>query len=119
MVTIPKKYFHDRLILLLLSVNVFLTFLASIWVLFKLDSGRSAGYIVQYRSSLGISALKTGDAGELVAFIGFALLVLAIHFVLSMRVYPIKREVSIVILMLGGLLLLGSIIVSNALLVLR
>lgn len=117
--TIPKKYFHDRLILLLLSVNVFLAFLASVWVLFKLDSGRSAGYIVQYRSSLGISALKTGDAGELVAFIGFAVMVLIIHFVLSVRAYAIRREVSLVILALGILLLATSIIVSNALLVLR
>ena len=117
--TIPKKYFHDRLILLLLSINVFLAFLASVWVLFKLDSGRSAGYIVQYRSSLGISSLKTGNSGELIAFIGFAVLVLVIHTLLSMRAYPIKREVSVVILALGVLLLLLSIIVSNALLVLR
>jgi hypothetical protein len=117
--TIPKKYLHDRLILLLLSINVFLAFLASIWVLFKLDSGRSAGYIVEYRSSLGISALKTGDSGELIAFIGFAILVLAVHFILSVRAYAIKREVSVIILALGILLLLMSMIVSNALLVLR
>ncbi len=117
--TIPRKYFHDRLILLLLSINVFLAFLASVWVLFKLDSGRSAGYIVQYRSSLGISALKTGNAGELIAFIGFAFMVLLIHFVLSIRIYPIKREVSVIVLALGILLLLLSVIVSNALLVLR
>lgn len=117
--TIPKKYFHDRLILLLLSINVFMAFLAAVWVLFKLDSGRSAGYIVQYRSSLGISALKTGTAGELIAFIGFAVMVLVIHTVLSMRAYPIKREVSVIILALGILLLVMSMIVSNALLVLR
>lgn len=119
MVTIPKKYFHDRLILLLLSINVFLAFMAMVWVIFKLDGGRSAGYIVQYRSSLGISALKTGAASELVAFIGFALMILIVHVVLSMRTYTIKREVSVIILGLGILLLIMSIIVSNALLVLR
>lgn len=117
--TIPKKYFHDRLILLLLSINVFMAFLSSIWVLFKLDNGRSAGYIVQYRSNLGISALKTGDSGELIAFIAFAAMVLVIHFILSIRAYTIKREVSVVILSLGILLLVMSMIVSNALLVLR
>ena len=117
--TIPKNYFHDRLILLLLSINVFLTFLASVWVLFKLDSGRSAGYIVQYRSSLGISALKTGDSTELIAFIVFALLVLVVHFVLSIRIYAIRRQVSVIVLALGILLLVTSFIVSNALLVLR
>ncbi len=119
MVTIPKKYFHDRLILLLLSINVFMAFLASVWILFKLDSGRSAGYIVQYRSSLGISSFKMGDAGELIAFMVFAVMVLAVHVVLSIRVYPIKREVSVVVLSLGVLLLVMSMIVSNALLDLR
>ncbi len=119
MVTVPKKYFHDRLILLLLSINVFMAFLASVWVLFKLDSGRSAGYIVQYRSSLGISALKTGDASQLIAFIGFALLVVLLHTILSIRTYEIRREVAVVVLVLGILLLITSLIVSNALLTLR
>jgi hypothetical protein len=117
--TIPKKYLQDRLILLLLSFNIFLAALTSIWVLFKLDPGRSAGYIVQYRAPLGISALKTGGAGELAAFIGFAILVLALHTILSIKTYPIRREVSVVILIFGVLLLLMAWIVSNALLSLR
>jgi hypothetical protein len=107
------------LVLLLLSVNIFLAVLTSLWVLFKLDAGRSAGYIVQYRASLGISALKTGNASDLIAFIGFALLVLVLHALLSIKAYPIRREVSIFILCLGALLLLLALIVSNALLTLR
>lgn len=116
---IPKKFFHDRLILLLISINVFMTFLVSVWVLFQLDAGRSASYIVQYRSSLGISPLKQGDVTEIISFILFAIMVLAIHLVLSIRAYPIKREVSVVILALGILLLVMALIVSNALLTLR
>lgn len=116
---VPKKYLHDRLILLLVSILGFLTVASSIWVLFKLDGGRSADYIVQYRANLGISALKTGDVSEIVAFILFAFLVLAVHVVLSIKVYPIRREVSVLILTLGILLLLLGAIVSNALLVLR
>lgn len=117
--TIPKKYFQDRFILLLLSFNVFFAALTCVWVIFKLDPGRSAGYIVQYRAPLGISALKTGGAGELAAFIGFAILVLAIHIILSLKTYPIRREVSVVILLFGVLLLAMAWIVSNALLSLR
>ncbi len=117
--TIPKRYLQDRLVLLLLSVNAFLAVLTSIWVIFKLDPGRSVGYIVQYRAALGISALKTGGMGDIIAFIGFAILVLAMHVILSIKAYPIRREVSIIILMLGILLLLVALIVSNALLVLR
>lgn len=117
--TIPKKYLQDRLILLLLSINVFLAVVTSVWVLFKLDPGRSAGYIVQYRASLGISALKTGGATELAAFIGFAVLVLVLHTVLSIKAYNIRREASVVMLMFGVLLLTMAWIVSNALLTLR
>lgn len=117
--TIPKKYLHDRLILLLLSINSFLAILTSLWVLFKLDSGRSAGYIVQYRASLGISALKTGEAGELIAFIGFAAIILIVSAVMSVKAYSIRREVSVVVLCFGALLLLLAMIVSNALLTLR
>lgn len=117
--TIPRKYFHDRLILLLLSIDGFFAFLASVWVLFKLDSGRSAGYIVQYRSSLGINALKTGSSSELIAFIGFAVLAFVIGVVLSVRTYVIRREVALAVLSLTALLLILSLIVSNALLALR
>lgn len=117
--TIPRKYLHDRLILLLLSINTFLAILTSLWILLKLDAGRSAGYIVQYRASLGIGALKTGDASDLVAFIGFCFLVLILHVFLSIKAYVIRREVSVIILSFGILLLLLALIVSNALLVLR
>jgi hypothetical protein len=116
---IPKKYLQDRLILLLLSINVFLAALTSVWVLFKLDPGRSASYIVEYRPSLGISKFITGSASDLAAFIGFAVLVLVVHTILSIKVYPIRREVALVILMFGVLLLLMAWIVSNALLGLR
>ena len=92
---------------------------ASIFMLLRLSTNHGNGYIVQYRSNLGIDAFKTGSVGELLSFIGFALLVLAIHFVLSMRAYRIHRQLAVTILGLGVLLLLLTIIVSNALLVLR
>jgi hypothetical protein len=117
--TIPAKYFHDRLILLLLSTNVFLALFASLFVLLKLSSNHGNGYIVQYRSPLGISAFKTGSVTELLSFIGFALLVLAVHIGLSLRTYRIHRQLSVTVLSLGILLLVLTIIVSNALLVLR
>lgn len=115
----PKKYFHDHLVLLLLSIDTFLAFLASIFVLLRLSAGHGNGYIVQFRSNLGINAFKTGSVTELLSFIGFALLVLVVHTILSMRAYHIHRQLAITILGLGVLLLVLTIIVSNALLVLR
>lgn len=115
----PKKYFHDHLVLLLLSINAFLAVAGSIFILLRLSTSRGTGYIVQYRASLGINAFKTGRVIDLLSFTVFAILVLAVHTVLSHRAYNIHRQLAITILSLGILLLVLTIIISNALLVLR
>lgn len=114
-----KKYFHDHFILLLLSVNAFLAVAGSIFILLRLSTSHGTGYIVQYRASLGINAFKTGQVIDILGFIVFAILALAIHTALSLRAYHIHRQLAITILSLGILLLVLAIIVSNALLVLR
>jgi hypothetical protein len=93
--------------------------LASLLILLRLDSGHSEGYIVQYRTNLGIAAYKAGGVMELVSFIFFLVVVLVINTVMSMRVYDVRRQYSITILSLGTLLLALAFIVSNALLILR
>jgi hypothetical protein len=117
--TSTLKYFHDRMVMLLFSTNVFLALAASLFVLLRLSSNHGTGYIVQYRSNLGIDAFKTGNLAGLLSFVVFDLLVAAVHVLLSLRVYNINRHLSTIILGLGILLLILSIIVSNALLVLR
>ncbi len=115
----PKKYFHDHLVLLLLSINAFLATAGGIFILVRLSTSHGNGYIVQYRSSLGINAFQTGNVFDLLSFVVFAGIVLGIHAVLSMRAYRVNRQVAIAILSLGILLLLLTLIISNALLVLR
>lgn len=116
---IPKNYFHDRLVLLIISINTFLALLGSVLVLFRLDTGGSDVYIVQYRANLGLSAFKRGGAEPLLSFVIFGLLVLIIHTILSIRVYQVRRAAALAILVMATLLLCLSIIVSNALLILR
>ncbi len=116
---VPKKYFHDRLILFLLSINGFFTLLTSILILLRLDSNSTDSYLVQYRSDLGIGGYQYQSNG--VAFftiIIFAVTVFVMNAVLSMRIYDEKRDFSVAILSLGTLLVLLTLIVSNALLVL-
>jgi hypothetical protein len=115
----PKKYFHDHLVLLLLSVNVFLALAGCLFIALRLSTSQGTGYIVQYRASAGISAFKTGSVVDILSLMVFALLVLAVHIMLSLGAYKIHRQLAIVILSLGVLLLTLTIIVSNALLVLR
>jgi hypothetical protein len=116
---IPKKYIHDHLVLLLLSVNGFLALLTAILMAVRLSTSHSNGYIVQYRSTIGINDFKTGSLIDLLSFIAFAALVVGVHTTLSVRAYRIHRQVAIAILALGTLLLILGMIISNALLVLR
>lgn len=116
---IPKNYFHDRLVLLLLTVNTFLTGLMSVLILLRLDSSRAESYIVQYRSNLGVDAFQSGGSSTFLSFILFGVLILVLHTVLSMRVYSSHRQLSLLLLALGLLLIVMALFVSNALLVQR
>lgn len=115
---LPKKYLHDRLILLLLTCNTFLVLLNAVLILLRLDSG-SGSYIVQYRANLGLSGYVAGDSTTLYSFVLFGFIVLVFQVLLSIRAYQFKRQFALTILYLSALLLVLSIIVSNALLALR
>ncbi|HKU19231.1 MAG TPA: hypothetical protein VJP80_08290 [Candidatus Saccharimonadales bacterium] len=120
MMPIPKKYLHDKLILLLVSGNIFLAFISAILIFLRLNVGQGGdGYIVEYRSNLGISAFKTGSLTSILSFAVFAVVVVVIAIGLSIRTYRIRRELALAVLGTGVLLLILSTIVSNALMVLH
>jgi hypothetical protein len=115
----PKKYFHDHFVLLLLSINAFLAVAGSVLILVRLSTTEGNGYLVSYRPSIGISVFNQGTVVDILSFAAFALLVLVINTFLSLKAYAIHRQLAIAILSLGVLLLVLTIIISNALLVLR
>jgi hypothetical protein len=118
MMPISKKYLHDKLILLLVSGNIFLAFLCAALVFLRLGQG-GEGYIIEYRSNLGISAFTRGDIAGILSFVLFAVVIVFMNIFLSVRTYQVRRELSIVVLSAGVLLLTVAIIVSNALLALH
>lgn len=116
---IPKKYLHDKLILLLISLNISMAFLCVALVLLRVGLGQGIdGYIVEYRSNLGLSAFSKGSIVPLLSFALFAPVTLIINIILSIKVYHVRRSLAIVLLALSLLLLVLAIVVSNALLVL-
>lgn len=117
---LSKTYLHDKLILLLVSANIFLGFISTILIFLRLNVGQGGdGYIIEYRSNLGISAFKTGSITTILSFAGFALLVMLISVMLSVRAYHVRRELALGVLGSGVLLLILTIIISNALMVLH
>lgn len=114
---IPKKYFHDRSVLLLLSINVFFAFYVAIKTLFGLDSGRATGYIIQYRGNVPqLSAYQNGTAIEIISFIVFVSFILIFNTILSMRVYTIRRHFAIAVLGMATVVISLALIVSDSLL---
>ena len=115
-----KKFFHDKLILSLLSINAFLAVICVLLVLLRFGAGGASNdYIVQFRANLGISSFKTGSLGSILSFAVFSVAVTAINAMLSFKVYPIRRQLSLAILALGSIIMILTLIVSNAILGLR
>lgn len=116
---IPKNYFQDRLVLLLISTNAFLAVFTSLLILFRVRGGNTEGLVGQYHANLGLSAFEPGSTGTYLSFVFFVFMVLVLHTLLSMRMYHRRKEYSIAILWMGLFLLLFALIVSNALSVLQ
>jgi hypothetical protein len=117
---IPKKYLHDKFILLLGSTNIFLAFFCTALILLRGGIGGQGadGYIVQYRANLGLSAFEKGSVIPILSFILFVMAITAINVLLSIKTYSLRRALSLSILALGALIMLLAVVVSNALLAL-
>ena len=114
---IPKHFFHDRIVLILLAVNTLLVLFVVLFILLKIDPSEGTSHIVQYRSNLGIARFKPGPLSEFRSFALFAALEYGFSWLLSIRLYVHRRHLSYVILSLTTFLLVVSAVVSNALLV--
>jgi len=113
-----KKYFQDKTILLLLVVNLFLAILQIVLILINLNNQAGNANLTQYRPNLGLSAFTYSSSNlTYIGFIVFAIAVLALHTRLSVRMFAIRRHLSVMILALGTVLLLFSLRAGYALVV--
>jgi len=110
-----KKYFQDRPILFLNLVVVLGALINIIAVLLRVDTSRDVS-IVRYQAALGLSGYPKGSMTELYSFAVFAALIAIFAIFLSVRLYPQKRSLSILILCLTIITLLFNLIVSGAIL---
>lgn len=116
---LPKSYFHDKIVLALLSCLAFLLIATVISIVVRVATGDGTDYFVEYRSNVGISAFRTSGLADMLTFIWFSVFVALATVVLSIRTYHIKKQLAHVILLFGTLLVLLALIVSNSLLALR
>jgi hypothetical protein len=112
----PKRYSHDRTVLLLLSVNIFLAVLTAILVILSLTGSSDRVLTIEHRPALGLDANKVGTSLDMTSLVVFPLLIAAAHAVLSAKIYPLRRNLSVITLGMGTLLITLSGIVSYYLL---
>jgi hypothetical protein len=119
---VAKRFFNDHYILLLLTINIFLSLAVIAFIIFRLSGLHSTSYIVQCRNCsdpIAINKYLVGGISGMISFIVFSLVVLGINTTLSIKTYNIHRQLAIALLSLGILLQVLTFAVSNALLVLR
>ena len=114
----PKTYFHDRLILLILSINTFLAGALVLTALFALNDS-SLGFIREYRSNLGLDGYEAGGIKDVLAFAVFAVILYVFQIYSSTRIYHIRKHISLMILLLTMVIYIFALLVINALLGLR
>lgn len=112
----PKQFIHDRVVLLLISINAFFTILISVLVSFAITGGSEKVFTLEHRPSLGLSANRAGSATQMSSFIVFVAFICFFNILLSKRVYPIRRNFAIVILGMGTLLILMTGVICSLLL---
>jgi len=110
-----RRFFHDRFILFMLTINGFMALVSVITVLFRIG-GTDDVYIESYRSNLGLSAVSVGGVSEMLAFALFALGLYILQIFLAIQFYKIRKSSAHIIVILTAFLLIVNFIVLNALL---
>lgn len=116
----PTKYFHDRAVLLLLTINSLLVITGVIFVLLHLDASKGTAYIIQCRMcDTAAHEFKGGSAFDMVGFIFFLLITFAFSVVISRRVYNESRHIALATMLMASVLAIFGLLVSYSLFTLR
>jgi hypothetical protein len=118
--TSPTKYFHDRSVLLLLTLNSLLVVTGILFVLLHLDSSKGAAYIVQCRlCDTAAHEFKSGSAFDMTGFMLYLVITFGLSIFISRRVYNERRHVALVVMAMASILAIFSLLVSYSLFTLR
>jgi hypothetical protein len=116
---INKKYLHDRVVLMLLTVVAGLLVVGVSIVLLRFDVSKNPTTIVSYRPNVSALQYQSGKPIDIYSFALFMILVAGAAVFLSFRVYAVRRSIAVFILGSSAFLLLLAIIVANALISLQ
>jgi hypothetical protein len=95
---LPKKFLHDRLVLVLISLIALLVVVGVGVVLLRFDVSKNPTTVVAYRPNISGSSYQSGKPIDIYSLAVFMVIAAAAGVALGARTYPIKRYVSIFLL---------------------
>ncbi len=112
---IPKKFLHDRLVLLLMTVIAILVVLGVSLVVLRFDVSRNPTTIVAYRPNVSGTQYISGKPVDIYSLAIFMIFISVAAAAISSRVYQAKRYAALFMLGSTIFLLILSTIVANSL----
>ncbi|MEK7561864.1 MAG: hypothetical protein AAB541_03310 [Patescibacteria group bacterium] len=116
---LPKKYLHDRLVLLFIMFLAVLLVVGVSLVLLRFDLSKNPTTIVAYRPNISGAGYQSGKPIDIYSMAAFMAVTAIGAVVLSARIYDLKRYLSIFILASGVFLMVLATIVANSLISLQ
>jgi hypothetical protein len=114
-VDIPKKFLHDRVVLLLITVIAVLVVIGVSIVLLRFDVSRNPTTVVAYRPNVSGTQYISGKPVDIYSLAVFMILSSVAAIFISARVYEVKKPAAMFLLSATVFLLVLSMIVANSL----
>ncbi|MGH7157400.1 MAG: hypothetical protein ACREGG_04815 [Candidatus Saccharimonadales bacterium] len=112
---IPKKFLHDRLVLLLITLIAILVVIGVSVVLLRFDVSRNPTTIVAYRPNVSGTQYLSGKPIDIYSLAVYMIVISAAAIIISARIYIAKRPAALFLLGSTIFLLILSTIVANSL----
>ncbi len=116
---LPKKYLHDRLVLLFITLMAILLVVGVSLVLLRFDLSKNPTTTVAYRPSVSGAVYQNGKPIDIYSMAVFMVITAVGSVILSARVYGLKRYLAIFILASSTFLMILAAIVANSLISLQ
>jgi hypothetical protein len=116
---IPKKFLHDRLVLLLITAMAVLVVVGVSVVLFRFDVSKNPTTVVAYRPNISGSSYQSGKPIDIYSLALYMIFTAVSAIFISARIYRVKRTASLFVLFSSVFLLIISTIVANSLISLQ
>src|SRR4051812_1983691 len=96
---VPRKFLHDRMVLLLVTAVSMITVIGVSTVFLRFDVSKNPTTVVAYRPNISGSSIIAGKPIDIYVLGIFMLMTSIGALVLSARIYPLRRYIALFVLM--------------------